>query len=95
MVPRIDSVNANPVHEFTNMSISAIEYHNVKLTVRSAGGCLDTFTTLVTVYPAIDATFTASPDTVCSGNSIIIYSPGRCDQVFLGLWGRCKRIFLA
>ncbi len=66
----IDSVNANPVHKFTSVTSSSIEYHNVRLTVRSPGGCLDSFTSLITVYPAIDATFTASTDTVCSGNPI-------------------------
>ncbi|MBK7710503.1 MAG: PKD domain-containing protein [Bacteroidales bacterium] len=66
----IDSINPNPVHQFTNTSSSAIEYRNVKLTVRSAGGCLDTFTSMVTIFPSINATFTASTDTVCSGNSI-------------------------
>jgi gliding motility-associated-like protein len=66
----IDSVNANPVHQFINVSASAIEYRNVKLTVRSAGGCLNTFSAMITVYPAIDATFTPDNDTICSGNSI-------------------------
>jgi len=40
----VDSVSANPVHTFTNSIPSSIEYYNVKLTVRSPGGCLDTFT---------------------------------------------------
>jgi PKD repeat protein len=39
--------------------------------VTSAGGCTDSFTSSVTVYPAINATFTATPATVCSGNEII------------------------
>jgi PKD repeat protein len=66
-----DSVNANPVHTFTNTNVSSIEYYNVKLTVRSPGGCLDSFTSLVTVYPAIDASFTATPSTICSGGTVI------------------------
>jgi PKD repeat protein len=66
-----DSVNADPVHIFTNVNPSSIEYYNVKLTVRSPGGCLDSFTSSVTVYPAIDATFTASPAIICSGSQII------------------------
>ena len=66
-----DSVNANPVHVFTNVNPSSIEYSNVKLTVRSPGGCLDSFTSTVTVYPAIDATFTASTAIICSGNQIV------------------------
>ena len=69
----VETVNANPVHLFTNTNTTAIEYHNVKLTVVSPGGCIDTFTSLVTVYPTIDATFTASTNIICSGNSIIIY----------------------
>ena len=35
----LDSLNSNPVHTFTNVNPSAIEYHNVKLTVQSPGGC--------------------------------------------------------
>jgi PKD repeat protein len=66
-----DSVTANPVHTFTNVNTSSIEYFNVILTVRSPGGCLDTYTTSVTVYPSIDATFTATPGIVCSGNQIV------------------------
>jgi hypothetical protein len=65
-----DSVNANPVHLFTNASPASINYFTVKLTVRSAGGCLASFNSTVTVYPAIDATFTATPSTVCSGKQI-------------------------
>jgi PKD repeat protein len=65
-----DSVNANPVHTFTNVNPSSIEYRNVKLTVRSPGGCLDSFISTVTVYPAVSATFVADPAIVCSGNPI-------------------------
>ena len=66
----VDSVNANPVHIFTDTTKSSIEYRTVKLTVRSPGGCRDSFTSMITVYPAINATFTASTDTICSGSSI-------------------------
>jgi PKD repeat protein len=66
----VDSLNASPVHTFTNANAASIEYHNVKLTVRSPGGCLDSFTSTVTVYPSVDATFTATPSTVCSGNNV-------------------------
>jgi PKD repeat protein len=38
--------------------------------VRSAGGCIDTKTTTVTVYPSVDATFSANKTTICSGESI-------------------------
>ena len=73
----VDSVNANPVHTFNNSSPSAIGYYNVKLKVRSPGGCFATFTSMVTVYPAVDATFTASRLVICSGNPITFTSiPG-------------------
>jgi PKD repeat protein len=65
-----DSVNANPAHTFTNSNASSIAYYDVKLTVMSSGGCLDSFTSSITVYPLIDATFTATPNIVCSGNQI-------------------------
>ena len=66
----VNTTDANPVHTFTNSNPSTIGYYNVKLTVRSPGGCLNTFTSMITVYPAIDATFTASTNIICSGNSI-------------------------
>ncbi len=66
----VETVNPNPVHQFTNTNATAIEYRNVTLTVVSPGGCTDKFTSLVTVYPRIDATFTASTNIICSGNSI-------------------------
>ena len=81
-----DSVNANPVHTFTNTSPSSIDYNDVKLTVRSPGGCFDTYTSSVTVYPSIDATFTATPSSVCSGNQVSIHNITGCQQIFLGLW---------
>ena len=65
-----DSVNASPVHIFTNANASSIDYYNVKLTVQSPGGCLASFTSTVTVYPAISAAFTATPGIVCSGSQI-------------------------
>jgi PKD repeat protein len=66
-----DSVNASPVHIFTNANASSIVYYNVKLTVQSPGGCFASFTSTVTVYPSINATFTATPAVVCSGNQVI------------------------
>jgi len=66
----IESVNPNPVHIFTNTSATSVQYFNVELRVQSAGGCFDTFTSMVTVYPSIDASFTASTNIVCSGNPI-------------------------
>ena len=61
---------------------SSIVYRTVTLTVQSAGGCLDTFTSSVTVYPAIDATFTATPGIVCSGNSIALTAKPGASKYF-------------
>jgi PKD-like domain/PKD domain/CHU_C Type IX secretion signal domain/Ig-like domain CHU_C associated len=67
-----DSVNAAPSHIFTNANPASVEYRNVNLTVRSAGGCLSTYNSTITVYPAIDASFTAKSNIVCSGNTIVL-----------------------
>ena len=66
----VDSVNANPVHTFTNSTIESIEYYDVRLRVRSAAGCFDEFTSTITVFPGVDATFTPDADIICSGNAI-------------------------
>ena len=71
-----DSVNANPVHTYTNIGTS-INYYTVKLSVRSAGGCMASFGSTVTVYPSINATFTATPSVVCSGNQVIFHNIAR------------------
>jgi len=45
--------------------------------VKSPGGCYDSFTSRLTVNPVTKARFSASRDTVCSGNSIVFTSiPG-------------------
>jgi PKD repeat protein len=62
-----NTTDANPEHVFTNSNPSAIEYYNVRLTVESTGGCTASYSQLVTVYPSIDATFTADKLEVCSG----------------------------
>jgi len=67
-----DSVNANPTHVFTNANPASIEYRTVSLKVQSVGGCFDTFTSSVTIYPAVDATFTLTPAIVCSGSSVTV-----------------------
>jgi PKD repeat protein len=77
-----DSVTANPVHLFSNSTPSSIVYRTATLTVQSAGGCLDTFTSSVTVYPAIDASFTATPGIVCSGNSIALTAKPGASKYF-------------
>jgi len=67
----LNTTDANPVHIFTNANASAIEYYNVTLTVVSDRGCSSSFTRMTTVYPAVDATFTASADTICSGSTVV------------------------
>ena len=66
----LDSINANPVHTFVNNLSGSIQYFNVRLRVRSTGGCYAEFTSTITVYPEVDATFTANPMVICSGNPI-------------------------
>jgi PKD repeat protein len=66
----IDSVSINPSHPFINILPGSIEYRDVELKVRSAGGCYDTYKTTITIYPEIDATFTANRTVVCSGSTI-------------------------
>jgi gliding motility-associated-like protein len=78
----IDSVNANPVHNFVNTNPTSIEYFDVTLTVRSPGGCTDSYTSSVMVYPRINATFTASDDTVCSNGSLTFTSAPGASKYF-------------
>ena len=78
----IDSVNANPSHEFINLNPASIEYSDVKLTVQSPLGCYDEFTSSVTVYPAIDAAFTASTNIGCSGSPITFTSAPGASKYF-------------
>jgi PKD repeat protein len=66
----LDSLNANPVHTFVNSLPGSIAYYNVKLKVRSTGGCYAEFTSTITVYPAVNATFSPNVPIICSGNSI-------------------------
>ncbi|HVN59277.1 MAG TPA: PKD domain-containing protein [Bacteroidales bacterium] len=65
-----DSVNANPSHNYINATPATVQYYTVTLKVRSAGGCFATFSTSVTVFPQIDASFTADKNVVCSGSAI-------------------------
>jgi PKD repeat protein len=65
-----NTTEASPSHQFVNTSASALQYRTVTLTVNSAGGCSATSTSVVTVYPGINATFTADKITVCSGGQI-------------------------
>jgi PKD repeat protein len=73
----VDSLNANPVHIFRNSDPASIKYYDVTLRVESAGGCRDTYTSPVTVYPESNAVFTVSQDSICSGGSLTFTSmPG-------------------
>jgi hypothetical protein len=67
----VNTTDANPVHVFTNTTVSTILYRTVKLTVTSTvGGCTDTKQSMMTVYPAVDAAFTSSDDSICSGSQL-------------------------
>ena len=77
-----DSINPNPVHTFVNTNRAFIKYFDVTLTVRSPGGCTDQYTSAVMLYPEIDATFTVSTDTICSGSSIEFLSAPGANKYF-------------
>lgn len=66
----VDSVNANPAHEFTNTTGQSIEYRAVELKVVSAGGCFASYKSTITIFPDIQATITAADTVVCSGSSL-------------------------
>jgi PKD repeat protein len=78
----IDSTTASPSHIFNNINPASIEYYNVKLKVMSSGGCYDELESKVTVYPAIDASFTANKIIVCSGGSITFTSAPGASKYF-------------
>ncbi len=67
----VNTTDQNVTHIFTNTTPSTILYRTVRLTVTSTSGCTDSKTSMMTVYPAVNATFTASDDTVCSGSQLI------------------------
>ena len=66
----VNTTTANPEHVYTNPTPATVQYHTVKLTVYSAGGCMAVKTMDIMVTPAIDATFTANKTVVCSGEPI-------------------------
>ena len=78
----LDSVNTAPSHIFTNTNPASIEYYDVTLKVQSPGGCLDEYTSSVMLYPEIDATFTASDDTICSGSTMTLLSAPGANKYF-------------
>jgi PKD repeat protein len=65
----VNTTVASPSHIFTNATPATIKYYTVKLTVNTAG-CSDTRTSMVTVYPAISAAFTADKIKICSNETI-------------------------
>jgi PKD repeat protein len=66
----LDSINAMPEHIFENSNTGSIEYFRVTLKVQSPGGCFAEYSSMITVYPEINASITPDKDIVCSGNSI-------------------------
>jgi len=72
----VDNTAGNVTHQYSNATQSIL-YHDIKLEVESANGCLDSMTIGITVYPEIDADFDLSADTICSGDMVYLSSmPG-------------------
>ncbi len=46
--------------------------YNVTLVVSTPGGCADTLTSIVPVYPQPDLSFTSTPTTICQGGSVTL-----------------------
>jgi PKD repeat protein len=65
----VNTTEASPEHTFINTGTSIID-RTVTLKVKSAAGCIATYTSTVRVYPAFSAAFTMSTDTVCSGDAV-------------------------
>ncbi len=61
------SILQNPVHVYSTPGV-----YPITLIVTTNGGCRDTITKLVTIYPLPQASFTAPP--VCAGNSTVFTS---------------------
>ncbi len=61
----ITSTEENPVQTFTNNG-SAIEENTISLIITTAFGCSDTATKPVSIYPAVEADFTASSWSGCN-----------------------------
>ena len=78
----VDSVNASPVHTFTNAIAGLIEYFDVNLRVQSGTGCFNEFTATITVFPEIDASFTPDDDIICSGSTIIFTAISGASRYF-------------
>ena len=59
------NTSVDPTNSFSN-NTQFIEVYDVDLIVLSANSCTDTSTQSITVYPELDITFTAFPDSGCS-----------------------------
>ncbi|NSW93747.1 MAG: PKD domain-containing protein, partial [Bacteroidales bacterium] len=73
----VDQVSQNPVHTFVSTQPGSIEFFEVRLRVETAGGCTDEYSSFVTIYPAVDASFTPDAAVICSGDIVTFTaSPG-------------------
>jgi PKD repeat protein len=66
----------NPVHTFTNQSIS-VKYFNIRLTAISSNNCMHSTNDYVTVYPNPELTISTFPEKACAPANILLSStPG-------------------
>ncbi len=69
----------NATHGFDNYE-PLVRAFNVKLIARSAEGCRDSASQIITIYPKVDASFTVDPDTGCQPVTAMMVSlPGAAD----------------
>jgi gliding motility-associated-like protein len=64
------STDEEPYHTYVNVYSNPVEY-DVSLIVTSGYGCVDTATTIITVYPSPDAQFSVSPTVMTLPNSTV------------------------
>ena len=64
------STDEEPTHTYVNVYSNPVTY-DVSLVVTSGYGCVDTATTLITVYPSPDAQFSVSPTVMTMPNSTV------------------------
>ena len=64
---------ANPIHSYSNDSLSVTKFYSVTLTVTSDSGCVSSLTKhfFITVFPKPAAVFTAQPQTTLITNPVI------------------------
>ncbi|MCX6326558.1 MAG: PKD domain-containing protein, partial [Bacteroidia bacterium] len=75
------STVTSPSQTYTNATAS-LKYYDIKLKVTSTNGCRDSMNMGITVYPEIDATFTASTNIICNGNPIVFTSKSGASKYF-------------